>query len=146
MNGSGQNWDVAAAYRAVDGVGATPDGFMKIALDAARNLLLRAELAIAAKDQVVKARALSSASHVVEFMLGLSGSAPGALSACLASVYQYVLAAILRGNAGDDAEAVGAARIALDELAATWRNIFPDVIAWEEPGPEAVLSGRRDHV
>src|ERR1700723_2751689 len=146
MIGARQQWGAAGAYRAVEGIGAPPEDFMKMALDATRNLLLRAEAAITANERVEKAQALSSAGSVVEFLLGLSGSAPGALSACLASVYQYVLAAILRGNAGDDAEAVGAARIALDELAATWRNIFPDVIAWEEPGPEAVLSGRRDHV
>jgi flagellar protein FliS len=144
MNGSRHDGGAARAYRAVEGVGATPDGFMKMALDAARTLLLRAELAIAAGDRVEKAQALGSAGKVVEFMLGLSGSAPGELSDCLASVYQYVLAAILKGNAGDDEEAVRAARVALDELAATWRKIFPDVIGWEDTGPETLMSGRPD--
>ena len=60
-------------------------------------------------------------------------------------MYQYVLAAILKGNAGDDTEAVGAARVAIDELAATWRTIFPDAIGWEENGPDPDLSGRRDY-
>ena len=73
------------------------------------------------------------------------GSAPGALSECLASVYQYVLAAILKGNAGNDTEAVGAARLALDELAATWRTMFPDSIDLEEDGPDSAMSGRRDY-
>ena len=54
-----------------------------------------------------------------------------------------VLAAILKGNAGDDTEAVGAARVALEELAATWRTIFPDTIGWEEGSPDPALSGRR---
>jgi len=145
MIGTRQQFGAAGAYRAIEGVGARPEDFMKMALDATRNLLLRAEMAIAAKDRVEKAQALSSASSVVEFMLGLSGSAPGALSQCLASVYQYVLAAILKGNAGDDTEAVSAARGALEELAATWRTIFPDAIGWEESGSDSALSGRRDY-
>ena len=77
-----------AAYRAVAGTGAEPEEFMKMALDAARTFLLQAENAIAAGDQAKKAKALSSAGKVVEFMLGLSGAEPGPLSGCLASVYQ----------------------------------------------------------
>jgi flagellin-specific chaperone FliS len=145
MIGTRQQLGAASAYRAIEGIGAKPEDFMKMALDATRNLLLRAEAAIAAEDRAEKAQALSSAGSVVEFMLGLSGSAPGALSGCLASVYQYVLAAILKGNAGDDTEAVGAARAALEELAATWRTIFPDTIGWEESSPDSALSGRRDY-
>lgn len=145
MIGAGQRGGAAGAYRTVEGLGATPEGFMKMALDAARNLLRRAEAAIAAGDQVNKALALSSAANVVEFMLGLSGSAPGALSECLASVYHYVLAAILKGNAGNDGEAVAAARVALDELSVTWRGIFPDQIGWEDGDPDAALSRRQDH-
>ena len=145
MKGAWWEEDAASVYRAMEGIGATPDGFMKMALDAACNLLRRAEMAIAAKNRVEKAKALGSAGKVVEFMLGLSGSAPGELSTCLASVYQYVLAAILKGNVGDDEEAVRAARVALDELAATWRKIFPDVLAWDDAGPETSSSGRRDH-
>ncbi|HZK91962.1 MAG TPA: flagellar protein FliS [Stellaceae bacterium] len=144
MQGSWSGGDAASAYRAIEGVGATPEGFMKMALDAARALLLRAEAAIAARDRVAKAQALGSAGKVVEFMLGLSGAAPGELSTCLASVYQYVLAAILKGNAGDDGEAVQAARVALDELAATWRKIFPDAIGWEDDASENSSSGRLD--
>jgi flagellin-specific chaperone FliS len=145
MSGPWQPRRELGAYRAVEGIGATPDGFMKMALDAARNLLQRAEAAIAAGDVVNKALALSSAANVVEFMLGLSGSAPGALSECLASVYHYVLAAILKGNAGNDGEAVAAARVALDELSVTWRGIFPDKIGWEDADPDGELSGRQDH-
>jgi flagellin-specific chaperone FliS len=145
MIGTRQNWGAAGAYRAVEGVGARPEDFLKMGLDSARNMLLRAEAAIGAGDRVEKALALSSASSIVEFMLGLTGCAPGALSKCLVSVYQYVLAAILKGNAGDDMEAVGAARVALDELAKTWRTIFPDTIGCEENGSEAELSGRRDY-
>jgi flagellar secretion chaperone FliS len=145
MIGARQQFNAANAYRAIEGAGAKPQDFMKMGLDATRNLLLRAEVAIAAGDRAAKAQALSSAGSVVEFMLGLSGSAPGSLSECLASVYQYVLAAILKGNAGDDTEAVGAARVALEELAATWRSIFPDTIGWEENSPDSALSGRRDY-
>lgn len=145
MIGMRQANSAAGIYRSVEGIGALPEDFMKMALDATRNLLLRAEVAITAGERAEKAQALSSAGSIVEFMLGLSGSAPGALSECLGSVYQYVLAAILKGNAGDDAEAVAAARCALDELASTWRSIFPDAIGWEESGPDAALSGRRDY-
>lgn len=145
MIGTRQQFGAASAYRAIEGIGAKPEDFMKMGLDATRNLLLRAEAAIAAGDTVAKAQALASAGSVVEFMLGLSGTAPGPLSECMASVYQYVLAAILKGNAGDDTEAVGAARVALEELAATWRTIFPDTIGWEESGPDSTLSGRRDY-
>lgn len=145
MNGSRRTRDVLGAYRAVEGVGAEPEDFMKMALDAARLQLLRAEAAIEANQRVEKAQALSSAGTIVEFMLGLSGSAPGSLSECLVSVYQYVLAAILKGNAGDDKEAVGAARVALDELAATWRQIFPDKGGLGDPGHTSALSAGRDH-
>ena len=118
---------------------------MKMALDAARMLLLRAESAIQAGQQVEKAKALASAGNVVEFMLGLSGVSPGALSDCLASVYQYVLAAILKGNAGNDADAVAAGRLALEELSTTWRKIFPDALPWDEIGEEAVANGSGEH-
>ena len=134
-----------AAYRNIEGVGATPEEFMKMGLDAARMLLLRAEAMIEAGDRVGKAKALSSASNVVEFMLGLSGISHGELSECLAHVYQYVLAAIVKGNAGDDAEAVAAGRVALEELATTWPSIFPDALAWDENGEKNGLSGSADH-
>jgi flagellin-specific chaperone FliS len=146
MIGSSQTWQAASAYRAVEGVGAAPEDFLKMGLDAARNLLLRAEAAIAEGDRVAKARTLSAAGSIVEFMLGLSGSAPGALSARLAGVYQYALGAILKANAGDDAEAAGAARVALEELAATWRAIFPDARGYERNDPHPALSGRREYV
>jgi flagellin-specific chaperone FliS len=120
-----------AAYRAVEGIGAEPAEFMKMALDAARTLLLQAEAAIADKDRPSKAKALDSAAKLVEFMLGLSGIERGPLSECLASVYHYVLAAILKGNAWDDGEAVTAGRVALEDLAAVWRKVFPDRLARE---------------
>jgi hypothetical protein len=47
--------------------------------------------------------------------------------------------------AGDDREAVGAARVALDELATTWRKIFPDANVLEDTGPDLALSMGRDH-
>jgi flagellar protein FliS len=145
MIGTRESLSGPAAYRMMEGVGAASEDFMKMGLDSARILLMRAEAAIRAGDVVEKAKALGSAGSVVEFMLGLSGSAPGALSDCLASVYQYVLAAILKGNVGDDIEAIAAGRTALEELANTWRNIFPDALAWADPGDDAALNGRGDH-
>lgn len=120
-----------AAYRTIEGIGAEPAEFMKMALDAARTFLLQAEAAIAERDRPKKAKALDSAAKVIEFMLGLSGVERGPLSECLAGVYQYVLAAILKGNAWDDREAVAAGRVALEELAALWRKVFPDALACE---------------
>jgi len=131
MNSAREGLSGLAAYRAVEGIGAEPEEFMKMAMDAARIFLLQAETAIAAGDRPAKARALSSAGKVIEFMLGLSGTEHGALSDRLAGVYQYILAAILRGNAWDDGEAVAAGRLAIEQLAAVWREIFPDVGAWE---------------
>jgi flagellin-specific chaperone FliS len=145
MSGARQQDGVASAYRAVEGIGAAPEDYMKMALDSTRNLLLRAEAAIGAQDRAEKAQALGSAGSIVEFLLGLSGSEPGELSECLVSVYQYVLAAILKGNAWDDAEAVVAARVALDELAATWRTIFPDTTGCEDRDLDLVLSGGREY-
>lgn len=134
-----------AAYRVMEGVGATAEEFMKMALDAARALLLRAEAQIAAGDQVGKAKSLASASNVVEFMLGLSGVSQGELSRCLASVYEYALAAIAKGNAGDDAEALAAGRTALEELAVTWRNIFPDSFTSDETGGAGGMNRSLSH-
>jgi flagellar secretion chaperone FliS len=121
-----------AAYRAIAATDAEPEEFMKMALDAARTFLLQAELAIAEGDRPRKARALGSAAKVVEFMLGLSGVERGPLSDCLAGVYEYILVAILKGNAWDDREAVAAGRVALEELAAVWRKVFPDTFAAEK--------------
>jgi flagellar biosynthetic protein FliS len=131
----GRELDGLAAYRTVEGFGAEPQEFMKMALDAARTFLVQAEQAIAAGDRPKKAKALGSAGRVLEFMLGLSGIERGELSDCLASVYHYVLAAILKANAGDDREAVVAGRVVLDELARVWRRAFPDLSGMEEmPG------------
>jgi len=115
-----------SAYRAVAGIGAAPEDFMKMALDATQAFLLQAEGSIAAADRPAKARALGSAGKLIEFLLGLSGSEPGRLSECLAPVYRFVLAAILRGNAVDDAEAVAAGRVVIEQLGTAWRRAFPD--------------------
>jgi flagellar biosynthetic protein FliS len=119
-------WGSLAAYRAIEGIGAEPEALMKMAMDAARALLQQAEAAMAAGDRPAKAKALSSAARVIEFMLGLSGAERGALSDRLAGVYQYTLAAILKANAFDDKEAVAAGRLTVEQLAAIWRRIFPD--------------------
>jgi flagellar protein FliS len=134
-----------AAYRAVAGIDAEPKEFMKMAMDAARIFLLEAETAIAAGDRPAKAKALSSAAKVIEFMLGLSGTERGPLSGRLAGVYQYVLAAILKGNAWDDREAVAAGRLAVEQLAAVWRKMFPDAFVWEGINDRAQLTGREDN-
>ena len=55
MIGARQQWGAAGAYRAIEGIGAKPEDFMKMALDATRNLLLRAEAAIVAQERVEKA-------------------------------------------------------------------------------------------
>jgi flagellin-specific chaperone FliS len=127
-----------AAYRTVAGIDAAPEEFMKMAADAVRTFLLQAETGLAAGDRRAKARALNSAAKIVEFMLGLSGSDPGPLSACLAQVYRYVLAAILRGNADDDGDALAAGRVAIEQFAMVWRRAFPDLdrsqLAAEGPG------------
>jgi flagellin-specific chaperone FliS len=135
-----------AAYRMVAGIGAAPEDFMKMALDAVQTFLRQAEIGIAAADRPAKAQALSSAGKLVEFMLGVSGSDPGRLSQCLAQVYRFMLAAILRGNAADDAEAVAAARIATEQLAKVWRSRFPDLNGSETgvPGWSGGKDGRSD--
>jgi flagellar protein FliS len=123
-----QDFSRLAAYRTVAAGGAEPQEFMKMAMDAARVFLLQAENALTTGDRAAKARALNSAAKVIEFMLGLSGAEQGTLSACLAEVYQYILAAILKGNASNDAEAVAAGRLAIEQLAAIWRKVFPDAL------------------
>jgi len=133
-----------AAYRAIEGMGAEPEEFMKMAMDAARALLLQAQSAMAAGDKPAKAKALSSAAKIVEFMLGLSGAERGPLSDRLAGVYQYVLAAILKGNAFDDAEAVTAAGLAVEQLAVVWRKVFPDTRVWNTAQEHVAMSGRAD--
>lgn len=134
-----------AAYRAVAGIDAEPEEFMKMAMDAARIFLLQAETAIAAGDRPAKAKALSSAAKVLEFVLGLSGTERGPLSGRLAGVYQYVLAAILKGNAWDDREAVAAGRLAVEQLAAVWRKMFPDAFVWDGINDRAQLTGRENN-
>ena len=129
MEPSTQYFTSLAAYRVVEGIGAEPEQFMKMAMDATRVFLLQAEIRIAAGDRIGKARALSSAGRIIEFMLGLSGSEHGVLSDRLAQVYQYILHAILRGNVANDVEALAAGRLAAEELSALWRRRFPDALA-----------------
>ena len=145
MDAANYGMSGAAAYRAVAGIDAEPKEFMKMAMDAARIFLLQAETAIAAGDRPAKAKALSSAAKVVEFMLGLSGTQRGPLSDRLASAYQYVLAAILKGNAWDDREAVAAGRFTVEQLAAVWRKMFPDVVGWDGIGDHVPLAGRENN-
>jgi len=146
MNGWRGTMNGLAAYRAVAGTGAAPEEFMKMALDAVRTFLVLAETAIAAGDRPKKASALASAAKIIEFLLGLSGLERGPLSGCLASVYQYVLAAILKGNAWDDAEALAAGRVALDELASLWRKVFPDEAIGDTMAPTIPLNASNYHV
>jgi len=129
MEPSTQYFTSLAAYRVVEGIGAEPEQFMKMAMDATRVFLLQAEIRIAAGDRIGKARALSSAGRIIEFMLGLSGTEHGVLSDRLAQVYQYILHAILRGNVANDVEALAAGRLAAEELSALWRKRFPDALA-----------------
>jgi len=135
MNPSRQGLSGPAAYRAVEGIGANPEEFMKMAMDAARVFMLQAEAAMSAADQPGKAKALSSAARIVEFMLGLSGAERGKLSDSLAQIYHYVLGAILKANAWDDKEAVAAGRDAVEQLAALWRRTFPDAVDLDRPRP-----------
>jgi flagellin-specific chaperone FliS len=126
MDTARQSLTGLAAYRAVAGIDAEPEEFMKMAIESLRTFLLQAEAAIIGRDRPAKAKALNSAARLVEFLLGLTGTEPGPLSNCLAEVYRYVLAAVLRGNAADDVEAVAAGRVAVEQLAAVWRAAFPD--------------------
>ncbi len=126
MDMANEGLGALAAYRAIAGIDADPQEFMKMATDAVRVFLLQAEAGIATGDRPGKAKALDAAAKVIEFMLGLSGSEPGPLSESLAQVYRYILAAILRGNAADDAEAVAAGRVVVEQFAGVWRRAFPD--------------------
>lgn len=126
MDMANEGLGALAAYRTIAGIDADPQEFMKMATDAVRVFLLQAEAGIATGDRPAKAKALDAASRLIEFMLGLSGSEPGPLSESLAQVYRYVLAAILRGNAADDAEAIAAGRVVVEQFAEVWRRAFPD--------------------
>ena len=122
------------AYRSVEGLGASGQELMTMALDSVRLALLRAEAAIAVGDRSEKAAALGTAGRVVEFLLGLSGIDQGALSERLAKAYHYVMAAILKGNVEDDAKAIASGRVVIEHLAATWRDLF---FAEAHPGAAA---------
>ena len=128
MSAAGESFGALAAYRTVAAIDAAPEELMKMAIEAAQRFLGQAEAGIAANDRPRKARALGSAARIVEFMLGLSGAEPGPLSDRLAQLYRFALTAILRGNATGDAEAVAAARVAVDEIATEWRRLFPDMM------------------
>ena len=130
MDGTRRNSESYAVYRSVSGLGASPQEFMTMALDSLRALLRRAENAIRAGEWVEKADALSSAGKLVEFLIGLSGIEHGELSDRLASIYQFVMTAILKANAQNDLEALGDGRHAVEHVATIWRSIFDGV---EEP-------------
>ena len=131
MHGARQSLTGPAAYRAVEGIGAKPEELMKMAMDALLVFLAQAEAAIVGENAPAKGRALNSAAQLIEFVLGLTGSEPGPLSNSLAEVYRYVLTAIVRANAWDDAEAIVAGRVAIEQLAAVWRRAFPDALGLE---------------
>lgn len=130
MDGTRRNSDSYAVYRSVSGLGASPQEFMSMALDSLRALLRRAEMAIGAEEWVEKADALNSAGKLVEFLIGLSGIEHGELSDRLASIYQFVMTAILKANAQNDVDALADGRHAIEHVATIWRNIFAGV---EEP-------------
>ena len=130
MDGARRNSDSYAAYRSVSGLGASPQEFMSMALDSLRALLRRADLAIQSKEMMEKAEALNAAGKLVEFLIGLSGIEHGELSDRLASIYQFVLTAILKANAQNDLDALADGRHAVEHVATIWRQIFSGV---EEP-------------
>jgi len=127
MDGSRRDSDSYAAYRSVAGLGASPQEFMAMALDSLEASLRRADTAIRAQALVEKADALSSAGKLVEFLIGLSGIEHGQLSDRLASIYQFVMTAILKANAHNDLEALADGRHAVDHVATIWRGIFDGV-------------------
>lgn len=127
MDGARRNSDSYAAYRSVSGLGASPEEFMTMALDSLRALLRRADHAIRAGETVEKADALNSASKLVEFLIGLSGIQHGELSDRLASIYQFVMTAILKANAQNDLDALADGSHAIEHVATIWRNIFAGV-------------------
>jgi flagellar biosynthetic protein FliS len=131
MQGARQSLTGPAAYRAVEGIGAKPEELMKMAMDALQMFFAQAEAAIAVGNRTAKGKALNSAAQLIEFVLGLTGSEPGPLSSGLAEVYRYVLGAIVRANAWDDAEAIVAGRVVIEQLAAIWRRAFPDALGSE---------------
>ena len=124
MDGMSRNSDTYAAYRSVSGLGASPQEFMTMALDSLRASLWRADAAIKAGDWVDKADALSGAGKLVEFLIGLSGIEHGELSDRLASIYQFVMTAILKTNANNDLDALSDGRHAIEHVATIWRGIF----------------------
>ena len=127
MDGARHNSDSYAAYRSVSGLGASPEEFMAMALDSLRALLRRAEHAIRAGETVEKADALNGAGKLVEFLIGLSGIQHGELSDRLASIYQFVMTAILKANAQNDLDALADGCYAVEHVATIWRNIFAGV-------------------
>lgn len=130
MEGMYRNSESYAAYRSVSALGAKPQEFMTMALDSLRVLLRRAEAAIQARAWVEKAEALGSAGKLVEFLIGLSGVEHGELSDRLASIYKFVMTAILKANAHNDPNALADGRQAIDHVAVIWGKIFAGV---EEP-------------
>ncbi|MGH6982202.1 MAG: flagellar export chaperone FliS [Stellaceae bacterium] len=130
MDGARRNSESYAAYRSVAGLGASPQEFMSMALDSLRALLRRADAAIREQEWVEKADALNSAGKLVEFLIGLSGIERGELSDRLASIYQFVMTAIMRANAQNDLGALADGSQAVEHVATIWRDIFAGV---EEP-------------
>jgi flagellar protein FliS len=127
MDGTSRVSDNYAAYRSVAGLGASPQEFMTMALDSLKASLWRADAAIRAQEWVEKADALNSAGRLVEFLIGLSGIEHGVLSDRLASIYQFVMTAILKANAHNNLEALGDGRHAIEHVATIWRGIFEGV-------------------
>lgn len=124
MDGTSGYSEESSAYRAVAGLDASPEEFMMMGLDSLRTWLMRAEAAINADERVEKAKALNAAGKLVEFLLGLSGIEHGELSDRLASIYQFVMTALLRANAMDDLEALAGARQAVEHVSGVWRGVF----------------------
>jgi flagellar protein FliS len=110
-------------------MGASPQEFMTMALDSLRALLSQADAAIRSEAWVDKADALNSAGKLVEFLIGLSGIERGELSDRLASIYQFVMTAILKTNAHNDLDALADGRHAIEHVATIWRQIFSGVEA-----------------
>ncbi len=147
MIGTRESLSGPAAYRMMEGVGAASEDFMKMGLSSAASAV---DARRGGDPRRRDGREGQGARLGRQRRRGRHARAPAALHPgalrwkrpLSASVgYQYVLGGDPQGgNIGDDIEAIVAGRTALEELANTWRKIFPDALAWADPGDDAALA------
>lgn len=137
----------AHAYRKVgiesDVAGASPHRLVKLLYDGAIGTVRAAREHLRRGDVPAKCAAIVKAIRLVDEGLkaGLDPAHGGPIAGQLASIYDYLVARLLRANLDNDAKALEEVEGLLAGLREAWIAIDPDAPGRNAPPPRPILAG-----